>query len=125
MLNKSEVFFQQESIDKDLVCFEHPRFENIKYHIFNKDVRNLPEYMRTRDYTMILADIPYRLQTKGYEHDDVVWGEQELGDMMQAAKFVTTAKEFRFIIIHSVEQYYIVKKVLDKKTNARYSNGCW
>jgi hypothetical protein len=61
MLNKSEELSQQESIDKDLVHFEHPRFENIKYHIFNKDVRNLPEYMPMSDYTLILADIPYKL----------------------------------------------------------------
>ena len=73
MLNKSKELSQQESIDKDLVHFEHPRFENIKYQIFNKDVRNLPEYMPKRDYTLILADIPYGLQTKGCEHDDVAW----------------------------------------------------
>jgi hypothetical protein len=52
MLNKSEELSQQESIDKDLVHFEHSRFENIKYHIFNKNVRNLPEYMPRRDYTL-------------------------------------------------------------------------
>jgi hypothetical protein len=104
MLNKSEELSQQESIDKDLVHFEHPRFGNIKYHIFNKDVRNLLEYMPRRDYTLILADIPYGLQTKGCEHDDLAWGEQELSNMVRAAKFVTAAKEFRFIIIHNVEQ---------------------
>jgi hypothetical protein len=125
MLNKSEELSQQESIDKDLVHFEHPRFGNIKYHIFTKDVRNLLEYMPMRDYTLILADIPYRLQTKGCKHDDLAWGKQELGDMVRATKFVIIAKEFRFIIIHSVEQYYIVRKVLDKETNAGYSNGCW
>jgi hypothetical protein len=124
MLNKSEELSQHESIDKDLVHFNNPRFGNIKYHIFNKDVRNLPEYMPRRDYTLILADIPYALQTKEYEHDDVALGEQELGDMVQAAKFVTTAKEFRFIIIHNVEQYYIMRNVLDKETNAGYNNGC-
>jgi hypothetical protein len=60
MLNKSEVLFQQESINKDLVYFEHPRFENIKYHIFNKDVRHLLEYMiAKRNYALILAHIPY------------------------------------------------------------------
>jgi hypothetical protein len=45
--------------------------------------------------------------------------------MVRAAKFIITAKEFWFMIIYSVEQYYIVKKVLDKKTNAGYNNGCW
>jgi hypothetical protein len=125
MLNKSKELSQQESIDKDLVHFKNSRFGNIKYHIFNKDVRNLPEYMPRRDYTLILADIPYGLQTKGCEHDDVAWGEQQLGDMVRAAKFITTAKEFRFIIIHSVEQYYIVRNALDKETNVGYSNGCW
>jgi hypothetical protein len=59
MLNKIKVLSQQESIDKDLVHFEHPRFGNIKYHIFNKDVKHLPEYMPKRDYTLILANIPY------------------------------------------------------------------
>jgi hypothetical protein len=125
MLNKSKELSQQESIDKDLVHFEHPRFGNIKYHVFNKDVRNLPEYIPRRDYTLILANIPYGVQTKGCEHNDLAWGEKKLGDMVRAAKFVTTAKEFRFIIIHSVEQYYIVRKVLDKETNAEYNNGCW
>jgi hypothetical protein len=57
-------------------------------------MRNLPKYMPKRDYTLILADIPYGFQTKVCEHDDLAWKEQELGDMMQAAKFVTTAKEF-------------------------------
>jgi hypothetical protein len=125
MLNKSEKLSQQKSINKDLVHFKHPRFGNIKYHIFNKDVRNLPQYMLRRDYTLILADIPYGLQTKGCKHDDLAWGEQELGNMVRAAKFMTTAKDFRFIIIHNVEQYYIVRKVLDKDTNAGYNNRCW
>jgi hypothetical protein len=61
MLNKSEELSQHESIDKDMVHFKNPRFGNIKYHIFNKDMRNLLEYMPRRDYTLILANIPYRL----------------------------------------------------------------
>jgi hypothetical protein len=44
--------------------------------------------------------------------------------MVRAAKFVTTAKEFRFIILHSVEQYAFMRRVLDKECNAGFNNGC-
>jgi hypothetical protein len=94
------------------------------YQIFNKYVRHLTKYMLKRDYTSILADIPYGFQKKGCLHNNIVWEEQELGKMVWTAKFVTTTKEFWFIILHNVEQYAIVRSVVDKKCNTWYSNEC-
>jgi hypothetical protein len=91
MVNQSTVCSQQEGIDRDLVHFEHPRFGNIKYQIFQKDAGYLATYMPKKDYTLILADIPYDLQMKGCLHNDAAWGEDKLGEMVRAANFVTTS----------------------------------
>jgi hypothetical protein len=124
MVNQSIVCSQQEGIDRDLVHFEHPRFGNIKYQIFQKDARYLATYMPKRDDTLILANIPYGLQIKGCLHNDAAWGEEELGEMVRATKFVITSPIWRIIVIHSVHQYAVVRKVLDKECNTRVNNRC-
>jgi hypothetical protein len=74
--------------------------------------------MPKRDYTLILADISYGLQMKGCLHNHAAWGEDKLGEMVRAVKFMTTSPMWRIIIIHNVDQYAVVRKVLDKKCNA-------
>jgi hypothetical protein len=81
-------------------------------------------YMPKRDYTLILADIPYGLQMKRCLHNDAAWGENELGEMVRAVKFVTTSPIWRIIVIHSIDQYDVVRKVLHKECNAGVNNGC-
>ena len=106
--------------------YEHPRFGDILYEIHGKDAKMLHEYCPKRDYTLVLADIPYGFNITGCLHDDsVAWGETELSLMVRAFKVVTTARLWRIIIVHSIDQYAAVKTVLEAECNGGTQNCIW
>lgn len=126
MVMSSEKVSQVEEADRNCSIFEHPKFGDIMYQTFTKDVRELHDYMPRRPYTLILADIPYGFDMAGCLHNDkVCWGESELGTMIRAAKVVTNARAWRVIIIHSTPQIPVVKKVLEQECNSGIQECIW
>lgn len=106
--------------------FEHPTHGDILYEVHSKDARVLHEYLPKRDYTLVVADIPYGFDLPGCLHDDsVAWGQPEIASMVRAFKVVTIAKLWRVIIIHSIEQYAAVKAVLEAECNGGIQSGAW
>ena len=65
-----------------------------------------------RNYTLLIIDIPYGFDIS-VEHDDsVAWGDDDLRQVVQKFKRLTTAKFFRIIVMHSRQQWPFVEKVL-------------
>ncbi len=126
MVTSSQRLSQVEQVDKDCLIFEHPRFGDIKYQTFQRDVKELHEFAPRRPYTLFLADIPYGYDKPGCLHNDKVqWGEAEIGTMLRAAKVVTKANAFSVIIMHSTKQSSIVRKVLEEELNAGTQDCIW
>ncbi|CAM6108143.1 unnamed protein product [Calypogeia fissa] len=86
-----------------LVVFEYPMFGDIAYDIQHGDSLKLHEIVRPRPYTLALADIPM-----GFLGMDVSIKTMWLGVLKKlpncAVKVVATAKLWRIIILHSIDQ---------------------
>jgi hypothetical protein len=118
MLTSTIRLLETEQDDKDCLTFEHPKFRDIKYQTFQRDVKDLHEFMPRMPYTLFLADIPYCFDKRGCLHNNkVCWGEIEIATMLRATKVVTTAKIFSVIIIHTLMQLPVVRKVLEEECN--------
>ena len=126
MVNSNQQVSQEETVNLRCLRFEHPSYGDILYEIHAKDAKVLHEYMPKRDYSLMLADIPYGFDVPGCLHDDsVAWGQAEIASMMRAFKVVTTARLWRVIIIHSIDQYATVKAVLDAECNGGLQSCAW
>ncbi len=108
------------------VLFEHPVLGDIPYDIQQGDALRLHELVRPRPYTLVLADIPYGFAKSGCLHEDnVAWGAEEVTKLVQSFKVVTTAKLWRIIILHSIDQYDVVKRVLNAECNGGIQSCVW
>ena len=108
------------------VCFEHPEYGDVSYDIHNKDVLKLHEFVPKRDYTLAMVDVPYGFNLPSCMHEDTTaWMEAEIRMLIQSLKIVSTARIWRIIIMHSVEQVTTVTNVLKEQCNAGYQSCVW
>jgi hypothetical protein len=70
MNNSGDKVSTEEEANRACTHFEHPKFRNILYQIFCKDVQKLVEYMPKRPYGLILADISYGFNQTTCMHND-------------------------------------------------------
>lgn len=54
----------------------------------------------------------------------VAWRE-EIEEMVQSFKVIITSKVWQFIIIHRLDQYHLVKIVLDEECNSGIQSHVW
>ena len=126
MVNSNQTVSQEESVNLRCLRFEHPKFGDILYEIHCKDARLLHDYIPKRDYSLVLADIPYGFNIPGCLHDDTVaWGHAEVASMVRAFKVVTTARLWRIILVHSLDQFGPVKSVLEQECNGGMQACVW
>jgi hypothetical protein len=95
------------------------------YTVAVGDVRMLDEILKPQEYTLAVADIPYGFNAPGSEFDDTPFEEQDILDMVNSFKKVTTASMWRFVIIHSLQQAHAVMQSLSKVCNAGIEAGIW
>lgn len=126
MVNSNQGVSQEDTVNIRCLRFEHQTHGDILYEIHCKDAKTLHEYIPKRDYTLMLADIPYGFNVSGCLHDDsVAWGQEEVSTMLRSFKVVTTARLWRVIIMHSIDQYAAVKTVLEAECNGGTQNCVW
>lgn len=126
MVNSNQQVSQEDSVNLRCLRFEHQVYGDVLYEIHSHDARLLHDYIPKRDYTLVLADIPYGFSIPGCLHDDAVaWGQPEIAAMVRAFKVVTTAKLWRIIIVHSLDQYGPVKSVLEHECNGGTQHCMW
>ncbi|CAM6095870.1 unnamed protein product [Calypogeia fissa] len=108
------------------VVFEHLMLGDIAYDIQQGDALKLHEIVHPRPYTLAIVDIPYGFSRSGCLHEDnVAWGVEEVTKLVQSFKVVTTAKLWRIIILHSIDQYVAVKTVLMAECNGGIQSCVW
>lgn len=89
-------------------------------YYFRQDARSLHLCLSRRAYTLAIADILYGLAMRGCLDDDsIVWGETKIQKLVQLFGVITTSKICQCIIIHSLDQYHLVKVMLEDECNSR------
>lgn len=80
--------------------------------------------MKPNNFTLGFADIPYGFGAPGAEFDDA-FSEKDVLDMITQFSNVTTAKHWRFAIMHSLQQTQMVMAALEKVCNCGVESGIW
>lgn len=117
-----------EAVPDALKCiaFEHPDHGDMFYEIHNKDALKIHDFVSKRAYTLAVADVPYGLALPSCLHEDTFpWMEEELKSLVQSFKIVTTAKLWRIVIMHGIDQVQAVNKVLKELCNGGIQNCSW
>ena len=126
MITSNQQVSQEDSVNLRCSRFEHPKFGDVLYDIYCQDARLLHDYIPKREYTLVLADIPYGFCIPGCMHDDTVaWGQSDIAAMVRAFKVVTTARPWRIILVHSIDQFAVVKSVLEQECNGGIQSCMW
>lgn len=108
------------------IVFEHPDHGDVFYEIHNQDALKLHDFVAKRAYTLAIADIPYGMGLPSCLHEDTVpWLENEIKTLVQSFKIVTTARLWRIVIMHSIDQVHVVNKVLRELCNGGIQSCSW
>lgn len=112
--------------DRDFLTFEHNTLGPVYYSLMNKDVLELHHYVQKKDYTLCVIDIPYGFDMAQCLHNDKVqWGTSQHKAVLQAFKVVSTARLWRIVVHHSMDQYTDVAKVLTEECSGGIQNCMW
>lgn len=96
--------------------------DSFSYSIHVGDVRKLASFVKPNNFTLGFADIPYGFGAPGAEFDDTFL-EKDVLDMITQFSNVTTAKHWRFAIMHSLQQTQMVMAALEKVCNCGVESG--
>ena len=97
-----------------LKCFTHPSnsLHSLSYGVFSGDVADMGNLLPKKDYSLLIADIPYGFRLAGSVNDEEPFKYIQLEKMIKAFSQLTTAPLWRIIIFHSRDQSYSVSKAL-------------
>ena len=126
MINSNQQVLQKDSLNLRSSRFEHPKFGDVLYDIHSEDARLLHDDVPKRDYTLVLADIPYGFCIPRCMHNDTItWGQPDIVAMIRAFKVVTTTRLWRIIRIHCIDKFVIVKTILEEDCNGGIQSCMW
>ena len=97
-----------------LMKFSHPTnsLHSLLYVVFSGDVADMTKLLPKKDYTLMIADIPYGFRLAGSVNDEEPYKYNQLERMIKDFANMTTAPLWRVVIFHSRDQSYSVSKAL-------------
>ncbi len=97
-----------------LKTFSHPTnsLHSLSYAVFSGDVADMTKLLPKKDYTLMIADIPYGFRLAGSVNDEEPYKYNQLERMIKDFANLTTAPLWRVVIFHSRDQSYSVSKAL-------------
>ena len=97
-----------------LKSFTHPSnsLHSLSYSVFCGDVADMGTILPRKDYSLLIADIPYGFRLAGSVNDEEPFKYIQLEKMIKAFAKLTTAPLWRVVIFHSRDQSYSVSKAL-------------
>ena len=72
------------------------------------DVVEMIQILRKKEYTLLVADIPYSFRMAGSSFDEEPFRFKQLEKMVKDFADLTTAGLWRIVIFHSMDQCYSV-----------------
>ena len=74
--------------------------KQLHYSVFNGEVESMFGLLQKRQYTLIVANIPYEFQILGSTHDDVPLKYAQIEKMVKDFAKLTLAMLWRIVIFH-------------------------
>ena len=105
--------FEDED-DGTLKKFSHKKdiTKDLFYNVFCGDVAELSSKLPKKEYSLLVADIPYGFRMAGSSYDDEPFRFKQLEKMVKDFAELTTASLWRIVIFHSMDQGYFVAQAL-------------
>ena len=97
-----------------LKSFSHPvnSLHSLSYGVFCGDVSDMLRLLPRKEYSLLIADIPYGFRMAGSINDEEPFKYNQLEKMVKEFAQLTTAPLWRIVIFHSRDQSYSVSKAL-------------
>ena len=117
--------FEDED-DGTLKKFSHKKdiTKDLFYNVFCGDVAELSSKLPKKDYSLLIADIPYGFRMAGSSYDDEPFRFKQLEKMVKDFAELTTASLWRIVIFHSMDQGYSVAQALRSRCHG-IENLAW
>ena len=82
------------------------------YNVYNRDVADMLQVFPKKDYTLLVAYIPYGFRMAGLSYDATPFLFNQLDKMIKDFAQLTTTALWRIVIFHSMDQGYSVSQAL-------------
>ena len=117
--------FEDED-DGTLKKFSHKKdiTKDLFYNVFCGDVAELSSKLPKKEYSLLVADIPYGFRMAGSSYDDEPFRFKQLEKMVKDFAELTTASLWRIVIFHSMDQGYSVAQALRSRCHG-IENLAW
>ena len=118
--------FEDED-DGTLKKFSHKKdiTKDLFYNVFCGDVAvEFSSKLPKKDYSLLIADIPYGFRMAGSSYDDEPFRFKQLEKMVKDFAELTTASLWRIVIFHSMDQGYSVAQALRSRCHG-IENLAW
>ena len=94
--------------DGTLKKFSHKKdiTKDLYYNVFCGDVADMNLEMPKKDYSLLIAYIPYIFQMAGSYYDDEPFRFKQLEKMVKDCAELTTTSLWRIVVFHSMDQGY-------------------
>jgi DNA modification methylase len=117
--------FEDED-DGTLKKFSHKKdiTKDLFYNVFCGDVTELSSKLPKKEYSLLVADIPYGFRMAGSSYDDEPFRFKQLEKMVKDFAELTTASLWRIVIFHSMDQGYSVAQALRSRCHG-IENLAW
>ena len=94
------------------------------YNVVCGDVIDMIQKVPKKEYTLLIADIPYGFRMAGSTYDDEPFRFKQLEKMVKDFAELTTASLWRIVVFHSMDQGYSVAQALRSRCH-RIENLAW
>ena len=112
-VHRFKKFSHKKDITKDLF-----------YNVFCGDVAEMSSKLPKKDYSLLIADIPYGFRMAGSSYDDEPFRFKQLEKMVKDFAELTTASLWRIVIFHSMDQGYSVAHELQSRCHGIENLAC-
>ena len=85
---------------------------DLYYNVYCGDVADMIQKLPKKEYTLMVADIPYGFRMAGSIYDDEPYRFKQLEKKVKDFADLTTASLWRIVIFHSMDQGYSVAQAL-------------
>ena len=94
------------------------------YNVYCGDVAEMLQKLPKKEYTLLIADIPYGFRMAGSSYDDEPFRFKQLEKMVKDFAELTTATLWRIVVFHSMDQGYSVAQALRSRCHG-VENLAW
>ena len=100
--------------DGTLKKFSHKKHitKDLYYNVFCGDVANMSSKLPKKDYSLLIADIPYGFRMAGSSYNDEPFRFKQLEKMVNDFAELTIVSLCRIVVFHSMDQGYSMAQTL-------------